>query len=146
MANKPKKSWAEKIASAPAHEVKRAPVKFADIPEGAIMLLPSPQIIDKFLRAMKPGETMDSKTLRIRLAKKYKAEIACPVVTGIHLRQLAEAVNEALERGANVTDVTPVWRVLDEKSSTLKRISFDPAFMLLQREKEARAAGKKKPA
>lgn len=140
MAKKPAKSWAEKIANAPAHVVKRAPKAFADVPEGAMMLLPSPEIIDAFLRALPAGQTIESKALRLQLARKYGADIACPVVTGIHLRQMAEAVHEALGQGASVASVTPIWRVLDAKSPTLKRVSFDPAFLLLQREKEARAA------
>lgn len=34
-------------------------------------------------------------------------------------------------------EITPVWRVLDAKAPTLKKVTFDPAFMIDQRKRAA---------
>ena len=56
------------------------------------MLLTTAQDVAAILRAVPRGRQLDMKTLRADLARKHGAEIACPVVTGIHLRSVAEAV------------------------------------------------------
>lgn len=35
-----------------------------------------------------------------------------------------------MQDGIPLDDVTPVWRVLDKKAPVLKKLSFDPAFIL----------------
>ncbi len=52
------------------------------------------------------------------------------------LRVVAEAANEAHEQGAPLTEVTPVWRVLDRGASALRKLTFDPDYFLEQRVRE----------
>lgn len=53
------------------------------------------------------------------------------------MRTVAEAAFEALERGVALTKITPIWRVLDEKAPTLKKLSAGRvALVLAQRRKE----------
>jgi hypothetical protein len=133
---KGKKSWAEKVSAAKPHQVKPAPMDIAGMKAGQIMLVPSPQIIADFIRTIPRGTSMDAKTLRQKLARKYKAEVTCPITTGILLRMVAEAAYEAHERGAAVDEITPVWRVLDENAPTAQRLSCGPAFIAKQRRRE----------
>lgn len=137
---KRRKSWAEKMASSAPHQVKPAPVDIAGMRKGQIMLVPSAGIIDAFIRAIPRGTGMDVQTFRKKLARKYKAEVSCPITTGILLRIVAEAAYEASGKGAKPDDITPVWRVLDERAPTLKKLSFDPAFILEQRAAEGLSA------
>jgi len=131
-----KKTWTEKLQSSKRYEVKPVPRDMAGMKAGQIMLIPSPQIIDEFIRAIPKGKSMDVPTMRDELAAKYDAEVACPITTGILLRIVAEAAYEAHERGAPLSKITPIWRVLDEDTPTTKKLSFDPSFIFTQRASE----------
>ncbi len=133
---KKKKSWSEKLNSSKPHEVKPVPRDMMGMKKGEMMLIPSPQIINNFIKSIPKGTSMDVKTLRKKLAKKHKAEVTCPITTGILLRIVAEAAYEAYEQGAKLSAVTPVWRVLDEDTPTMKKLSYDTAFILDQRARE----------
>jgi hypothetical protein len=133
---KTKKSWTEKLNASKPHEVKPAPIDIAGMKAGQIMLVPTARIVDDFIRTIPKGSSMDVLTLRKRLARKYRAEVTCPITTGFHLKTVAEAAFEALERGARLSAVTPVWRVLDEKSPTTKKLSCGPSFIEKQRSRE----------
>ena len=74
--------------------------------------------------------------MRDKLATAYGADVMCPLTTGIFLRIVAEAVNEAYINGVKMDDLTPVWRVLDTKSPTIKKLDFDPEFLWNQRRRE----------
>jgi hypothetical protein len=73
---------------------------------------------------------------RQRLARKYKAEVTCPITMGYHLRTVAEAAWEAHQRGARLSEITPFWRVLDEETPTTSRLACGPDFVVRQRRKE----------
>lgn len=79
---------------------------------------------------------MDVPTLRRKLARKFKAEVTCPITLGFHLRTVAEAAWEAHQQGAKPADITPVWRVLDAAAPTLKKLSGGADFILDQRRRE----------
>jgi hypothetical protein len=132
-----RKSWTDKLKSAKPHEVKPAPMDFAGMRKGEIMLVPSPQIIDAFIRELPRGRSMDVGTLRRELARRHGAEITCPITTGILLRMVAEAACEAHEQGVSIKEITPVWRVIAEDAPLLKKLFFGPAFILEQRRAEA---------
>jgi hypothetical protein len=133
---KPKQTWAEKLNASKPHQVKPAPIDIAGMKAGQIMLVPSAKIVDAFIRTIPKGASMDIPTLRQRLARKYKAEVTCPITTGFHLKTVAEAAFEALDGGAKLNDVAPIWRVLDENSPTTKRLSCGPAFITKHRARE----------
>jgi hypothetical protein len=65
----------------------------------------------------------------------------CAKATGIFLRIVAEAANEAYAHGAPPGGVTPVWRVIGPKAPLLKKLSFDPQWLLDQRAREGLSAG-----
>ena len=133
---KRKRSWTEKLHDPRPHEVKPAPMDIAGMKKGEIMLIPSPSIVDAFIRKIPAGKSMDVKTFRQKLARKYKAEVTCPITTGFHLRTVAEAALEAHEQGAALSDITPFWRVLDADAPTTAKLSCGPAFVTRQRRRE----------
>ena len=103
---------------------------------GQTMLVPSGQIIEEFIRTIPKGSCIDFKTLRSELALKYGAEVTCPITTGILLRTIAEAAYEAYEQSADLGEVTPVWRVLDQDSPTTKKLTCGPGFIAYNRIQE----------
>lgn len=131
-----KKTWIEKLNNSKPHEVKPVPKNIAGMKAGEIMLIPSPRIVDDFIKKIPKGKSMDVKTLRNKLARKYKAEVTCPITMGFQLRTVAEAAYEALNEGKLLSDITPVWRVLDESTPTTNKLSYGPDFILEQRERE----------
>lgn len=130
------KTWTEKLNSSKPHEVKPAPTDIAGMKAGEIMLIPTPKIVDDFIRTIPAGVSVDVKTLRNKLADLYGAEVTCPITTGFHLRTVAEAAFEAFDSGIDLSEVTPVWRVLDEETPTTKKLSYDPKFIFDQRANE----------
>jgi hypothetical protein len=133
---KPKPSWTDKLNGSKPPIVKPAPMNFAGMRAGQMMLIPSPKLIDDFIRKIPKGKQVDMATMRTQLAKLHRAEVSCPVTTGIFLRIVVEAANEAHDNGTAVSAVTPVWRVIDSKAALLKKISFDPSWLLDQRDRE----------
>lgn len=130
------KSWTEKFETARPHVVKAVPINIAGMKKGEIMLVPSPRIVANFLARIPRGSSMDVKTLRARLARKYKAETTCPITMGFHLRTVAEAALEAKAKGARIADITPFWRVLDEDTPTAQKLSCGVEFIRDRRKKE----------
>jgi hypothetical protein len=128
-----KKSWTEKLLDRKPHEVKPAPISIAGMKKGEIMLVPSPKMIDAFIRSIPRGQSLDVASLRKTLAEKHGAEVTCPITTGFHLRTVAEAALEARRGGAKLEEITPFWRVLDEQSPTTQKLSSGAALIAKQR-------------
>ena len=75
--------------------------------------------------------------MRASLAKHHRADGCCPVYTGYHLRTCAEAALEAHHAGTPLAKVAPIWRILDEKALTLKKLSVANRKLIeAQRKKE----------
>lgn len=134
---KTRRSWADKLNAATAHEVKRMPRDIAGMKKGELALVPSARIVDDFIRSIPKGTCVSIWEMRQALARKYRAEVTCPVYTGYHLRTVAEAACEAYARGARLRDITPVWRVLDAAAPTIGKLSAEKAaFIAAQRARE----------
>jgi hypothetical protein len=130
------KSWTEKFNDPRPHQVKPAPMDIAGMKKGEIMLVPTPKIVEALIAKIPHGQAMDVKTFRAKLAKTYKAEVACPITTGIHLRTVAEVALEQHKRGAKLSEITPFWRVLDADAPTTAKLSCGVAFVKKQRKAE----------
>jgi hypothetical protein len=129
------KDWSQRLDAGSA-QVKRAPRRFGDIPEGAMMLVPTARQVDDFLRTIPVGKQMSVRELRSALAGTHGADGTCPWTTGYHLRTVAEAAHETLERGAPIEQATPFWRVLDGQTPTTGKLSFGVGFVTAQRKRE----------
>ena len=130
------RSWTEKFETSKPHEVKPVPINIAGMKKGETMLVPSPRIVADFIAKIPAGHSMDVKTLREKLARKYKAQVTCPITTGFHLRTVAEAALEARARGAGITEITPFWRVLDAHAPTTAKLSCGAAAVMKLRQQE----------
>jgi hypothetical protein len=130
------KSWTERLNAATKVEVKPAPTSIAGMKAGEIMLVPTPKLVDDFMRAIPKGKAVGVKAMRKTLADRHGAEVTCPIYTGYHLRTVAEAAHEALERGTPLDGITPFWRVLDDKTPTTGRLTFGAGFVRERRREE----------
>ena len=117
-----RKNWTEKFEHPKPREVKPAPQDFADIKAGQTMLLPTPGDIADVLRNVPKGKQIDLKALRADLARRHGADTACPIVTGIQLRVVAEVTGERLEAGLPVIRAVPVCRVVGPKAAIWKKL------------------------
>ncbi len=73
------------------------------------LLIPSPLQVRDAIAAIPRGELKSFRELRYDLAQASGAEAACPLVTGILWRVVAEAAEE--DRVGGAAEVTPWWRV-----------------------------------
>ncbi|MFK7958272.1 MAG: hypothetical protein AB8B96_19405 [Lysobacterales bacterium] len=136
-----RKTWQEKFDTPGDCVVKEAPKDFADIKAGQQMLLTTPKDIHAFVRTVPVGQSLSMKQLRAALAKASGADIACPVVTGIHLRTVAEVVNEQLAAGQSPADLTPVWRVIEPNAPITKKLEAGAEQFMTLRAAENAYAG-----
>lgn len=131
------KSWTEKHDNHahPAHvEILDKP--FAGLPVGASIVVATPKEVTAYLRRIPKGQTRSVEALRSHLARKYKADAACPLTTGIFLRIAAEAALEKMAAGAPVGSAAPFWRVVDPGSPLAKKLSCGPSFIMARRRAE----------
>ena len=125
--------WTAKLHANPEPEVRAMPKARIGLKKGDLCLLPSARLVDDFIRAIPKGRSVSILELRERLARQYKAEGTCPVYLGYHLRTVAEAACEARDRGARPNQITPVWRVLEDKAPTLGKLSAENAAWIRKR-------------
>jgi hypothetical protein len=129
-------TWAERLAASDGINIRPVPEGRRGMTPGKSMLYPSARMVNDAIRAVPEGQTITPKELRSSLADRYDAEYTCPVTTTMMLRIVAEAANEARDSGAKDDEITPVWRVLDAKASALRKLTFDPAWILEERVRE----------
>ena len=133
------KSWIDKLDDGEASH-KQSPRTFSDVVEGQRMLVPTARQVDDFIRSIPEGVEMDVRALRTALAIEHGAEVTCPVTIGYHLRTVAEAAYEQLERGAALAEITPFWRVINAKTPTTNRLACGPGFVAEKRRSEGLGA------
>jgi hypothetical protein len=110
---KHKKSWTEKL-----HDCKDLPkvikltanqqVKWGK----STMAIPSPIEVNAIMKRVPSGKLITINRIREKIAKKHKAEIGCPITTGIFAWIAAHAADEAEKKG--LKKITPYWRTLKE--------------------------------
>jgi hypothetical protein len=128
--------WAETLEASSGFEIRPIPEGRRGAGEGKTMLYPSARMLDDAIRAIPKGQTITPRELRLELARRHDTSITCPVTTTMMLRIVAEAANEAHRNGTALAEVTPVWRVLDRRASALRKLTFDPAWVLDERSRE----------
>lgn len=131
-----RKSWQEKLNIDRKPVIEKADKSFSGIQAGQIMLIPTPKLVDAYIRQIPEGKHVDVNTIRKDLAAEYHAEVTCPLTMGIFLRIAAEAAYEQYKQGVSLNQITPFWRVINEKSPTAKKLTFGIQFLKAQRKKE----------
>lgn len=131
-----KKTWADKMKAKPPHQV-ILEKDFAGIPKGSRLHISCPVEVAQELRTIAPGATLSIPAFRHRLAEKNHCDATCPVSTAIFLRTVAEHTWEEYVRTGSTKGLAPFWRVVESSSPMAKKLSFDPAWIDLQRQLEA---------
>jgi hypothetical protein len=129
-------TWAERLAASDDVDIRPVAEGRRGMTPGKLMLYPSARMVNDAIREIPAGATVTPKELRARLADRHDVEYTCPVTTTMMLRIVAEAANEARENGAPEGEIPPVWRVLAPGASALRKLSFDPGWILAEREGE----------
>jgi hypothetical protein len=138
------KSWREKHDNHKhAAHVKRTEKPFAGLPRGATIVIATPKDVSAYIRKIPSGKTRSMAQLRAALAKKYGADAACPLTTGIFTRIASEFAYEQIELGAKPSEVASFWRLVDPKSPLAKKLTCGPAFIETLRAEESHAPPKK---
>jgi len=106
-----KKSWTEKLnESKNLPKVVKLKGKATKRWGGKTMAIPSPLEIDALMRKVPRGKLITTSEIRTAVAKKHKADIGCPLTSGIFTWIAANAAAEQEEEGKKKT--TPYWRTL----------------------------------
>jgi len=121
------RTWAARVAGEAPIDIRPVPAGRTGMKPGLPMLYPSPHMINAAILAIPEGETVTVKELKARLAEQHDAVYVCPVTATNSLRVVIEAAHEALQAGAPIEEVTPVWRALEPKAPAWRKLSFDPA-------------------
>lgn len=104
-------------------------VNFADMKIGQKMAIGTPEMILELTKMIPKGERWTMKDLRIALAKKLKADVACPVTTSMFFRI---AIEDVVANG--ITKRTPpFWRVVDINSPFFKKLSSKSQKVVISR-------------
>lgn len=128
-----RKTWQEKLHNGHPWKVEVVDKKFADIPEGASMLVATPEIVDAYIRNIPVGTQTTLQQMRKDLAAEYNAQYCCPITSGIFLRIVAEAAYEEYKAGKPLKKLTPFWRIIDNKTPMAKKLTFGNEFIKKQR-------------
>lgn len=131
-----RKTWQDKLTGHDQPQVKKADKDFAGIKAGQLMLIPSPLMVDHYIRQIPKGTNVTMDVLRRDLALENGAEVTCPLTTGMFVRIVAEAAHEAYENGTPLEEIAPFWRVIDENSPAAGKLSFGSEFLIEQRRAE----------
>ena len=134
-----RKSWTDKMGRPAVPEVKRIDVAFAGAAAGSMMLIPTPRLIDAYLRQIPVAQTVAPEVMRRDLAAEQSADFSCPLTSGIFLRIVAEVALEELANGRSAQEVAPFWRVVDPKSPLAGKLSCGRTFVEAQRKREMEA-------
>ncbi len=131
------RTWREKFDDPTPHAIKPAPISIAGMKAGEIMLVPTPRMIDAFIRGLPAGAAMDVKAMRRALADRHGAQVTCPIYTGYHLRTVAEIACEAVEQGVPLSDVAAFWRVIDAQAPLALKLPCGLEFIRARRREES---------
>jgi alkylated DNA nucleotide flippase Atl1 len=126
---KTRKTWREKMETAREAKLVTIPPKmqkrFGPLGKHAKMLIPSALDLDALIRKIPRGKLVTQTQLREKLARDARADIACPITTGIFVRIVAEAAEETARAG--VLRVTPYWRIVRDDGRLLEKLPGGPS-------------------
>jgi hypothetical protein len=112
-----RKTWREKLENPVAGlpKVVAVPDKWVKTMGGRQILVPTPMMVDDYVRTVPARKLVTVGQIRRHLAAPFKADSTCPLTTGIFLRIISEAAEE--DRQAGKSPVTPYWRVVKDDGS-----------------------------
>jgi hypothetical protein len=105
-------SWRDKLEKEMKPKLVEVPGQWAKRIGHGKMLVPTPLLVDAVIKKIPKGKLATVNLIRDYLAEAHKADITCPLTTGIFLNIAAHAAAEDRLKGKK--DITPYWRVLKE--------------------------------
>ncbi len=93
-----------------SHIVSPIPAGFPGSKEADSMVVSNPLEVNSLIRQIPAGRLVTLDQIRGHLARKYQADMACPVSTAIYINISAAAAEEMRAQGE--ADLAPWWRVL----------------------------------
>jgi hypothetical protein len=129
-------TWIEQVEASTGIDIRPVPEGRRGMTPGKSMLYPTASVILEAIRDVPAGQAITPRELRDNLARRHEVDYTCPITTARNLRLLAEATNEAHQAGTPPDELAPIWRVLDAKAAALRKVSFDPAWIIDQRQQE----------
>lgn len=130
------KSWQEKMNSPHSPHVVVLEKPMWGQPAGARVFVTHPSQVKAYIDKIPSGKSKTIPEMRATLAKRNHADETCPLTTGILVRIVAEAALEELRTGRKLSEITPFWRIMDEKSPTAKKLNGGAEFIAKQRKAE----------
>tara|TARA_A100001234_G_C12374186_1_gene279423 strand:+ start:90 stop:518 length:429 start_codon:yes stop_codon:yes gene_type:complete len=104
-------------------KIKKLDFNFTDMKKGELMYISTPKDIIKFIKKIPSKKKYNFKDIRLKLAKKNKADNTCPVTFGIFLRLAIEYSLLEIKYLKLECPNFPFWRVeYDKKSNVYKKI------------------------
>ena len=113
-------AWREKLEREDHSKIIQIPPKMVKRFGRGTMLIPKPLDVDALIRKIGKGSLITASQIRARLARDNKADVTCPITTGIFIRIAAEAAEEDLRNGKK--RVTPYWRVVRDDGSLMEKL------------------------
>ena len=113
-------AWREKLEREDHSKVIQIPPKMTKRFGEGTMLIPKPLDVDALIRKAGKGSLITPSEIRMRLARDNKADVTCPITTGIFIRIAAEAAEEDLRNGKK--RVTPYWRIVRDDGSLMEKL------------------------
>ena len=108
---KSKRSWKEKLAdSKDLPKVVKIPGKAKKKWGSGTIAIPAPLEVDAIMKKVPKGKLTTLNEIRNKIAKKHKANVGCPLTTGIFSWIAANAAEEDAKEGKK--KITPYWRTL----------------------------------
>lgn len=134
-----KKTWAQKMLKPAEPQLTTLDKPYGKFVPGQLMLIPTPSLIQDFILSTPKGETRTVEQFRQTLAKEQRADVSCPLTTGIFLRIVCEAALDQLNfENSPLDKITPFWRVVDPKTPLAKKLSCGPEWIVAIREAESK--------
>ncbi len=83
------------------------------------MVVPHPRDVERLMKTPRKGRLITLGQIRAKLAKAAKADLCCPLTTGIFARLAAEAADE--EAAAGAKRITPYWRTIRDNGDLVDK-------------------------
>lgn len=130
------KTWNEKLNVKKEPKLVKLQASFSDIPADSLMFVPTPILVDEYIKQVPKGSQVDIKIIRKDLAAEFHADNTCPLCTGIFVRISAEAAFEQFKSGTSISEITPFWRVISPGSKMASKLTFGEEFLKKQLQAE----------
>lgn len=86
---------------------------------GGTMVVPRPRDVEALMKTPRKGALITIGQIRSKLAKAARADVCCPLTTGIFARLAAEAAED--EAAAGKSRITPYWRTVRDDGKLMDK-------------------------